>query len=172
MKHTYKRIFIKPLATLLLIITITCSLSSCSFRKVDSTKLFNDNTEAFQFVAEYLNNTKYFPEITTDNPLLDNPLLIFMNVKYERYGYIFFLENKVSLKSEIQNVKQIYALFKACSLVRIIVPENEDVVVFQTEPMLNDEYCIVYTKNGKQYSDEYKKLTKWLSNNWYISKSL
>lgn len=167
MKHTYKRIFIKPLATLLLIITITCSLSSCSFRKVDSTKLFNDNTEAFQFVAEYLNNTKYFPEITTDNPLL-----MFMNVKYERYGYIFFLENKVSLKSEIQNVKQIYELFKACSLVRIIVPENEDVVVFQTEPMLNDEDCIVYTKNGKQYSDEYTKLTKWLSNNWYIAKSL
>ena len=53
-------------------------------------------------------------------------------------------------------------------MVYIFIPPDENVVIFQTVSKLGEGEEIIYTEDGKEYSDEYTQVKEWLSENWYI----
>ena len=61
--------------------------------------------------------------------------------------------------------------FEKCSLVRILVLKDENIVLFQTKSTLGDGEYIVYTIFGNECIDEYMQVVEWISETWYIAKS-
>lgn len=160
-----KRLIKQLSVSLTLIIAMAFVMEGCGTRTTDSSKLFHENIQAFQLVADYLNDHKCYSEITAERPLL------LSDTEYKKQGTLFFIGKGTIPDLEKSYLDRIEDLFEKCSLVRIIIPENEDVVVFQTMAKLGEGSYIVYTKYGNEYSDEYMQITEWLSETWYIAKT-
>lgn len=135
-------------------------------KKTDSTEIFKNNADAFQRVAEFLNEKNPCSEITAESPLL-----WFLEKKYKKIDKLLYIYDETAPEIEEKYIKDIGTLFKKCSLVRIIISNNENIVLFQTKSTLGDGEYLVYTKYGKEYSDKYIQVEEWLSETWYVGKS-
>ena len=146
------------------IMWIILVIGGCDMKKTDL-DVFNENIQLFELVADYLNNEKCCSEITMERPPL------FSNVEYQKKGKLFYIDMKNIPDSDTCYIEYIKTLFDKCSLVRIIVPRNESIVVFQMTARLGEGKYIIYTKYGDEYSDEYIHVKEWISENWYVADS-
>ena len=150
---------------LALIIIIISLFGGCEMKKTDSTEIFKKNADSFERVAEFLNVESICSEITTDRPPL------FASEKHQKIGKLFYFYDEKVPELDEKQIKDIETLFGNCSLVRILVFKEEEIVLFQTESRLGGGKYIIYTKFGKECSDEYIQVIEWISKTWYIAKS-
>jgi hypothetical protein len=103
--------------------------------------------------------------ISTDRPLA------LSDIKYKKYGNLYFIGTDEEPKVNADDVKTINELFEECSMVRIVAFHDEDILEFQMESRLTGGKYIVFTKHGKESPDEYMHVVDWLSDTWYIGES-
>lgn len=138
-------------------------MTGCKGKDLALKSVFSDYSEEFQNVANFVLQNEYITEVTTESP----PLL--SGVTYRKHGKLYWIGANEDLDSSEAN--SVNDLFLNCSIIRVLVIHDEDIVVFQMVSKLGHGKYLIFSERGQEYSDEYTNAVEWISDTWYIAES-